>query len=37
MDVKSVVLEGRQVRLAPMIESHIPGLTQIGVRIFGNS
>jgi RimJ/RimL family protein N-acetyltransferase len=31
MDVKPVVLEGRHVRLEPLAEAHIPGLSQIGL------
>jgi RimJ/RimL family protein N-acetyltransferase len=31
MEVKPVVLTGRYVRLEPMTEAHIPGLTEIGV------
>ncbi|MEW6406465.1 MAG: GNAT family protein [Chloroflexota bacterium] len=31
MEVKPVVLQGKHVRLEPMIEAHIPGLTEIGV------
>ena len=31
MEVKPVILEGKHVRLEPMTEAHVPGLTQIGV------
>jgi RimJ/RimL family protein N-acetyltransferase len=31
MEVKPVVLTGKHVRLEPMTEAHIPGLTEIGV------
>lgn len=31
MDVKTVILQGKHVRLEPMTEEHIPGLTEIGV------
>jgi RimJ/RimL family protein N-acetyltransferase len=31
MEVKPVVLSGKYVRLEPMTEAHIPGLTDIGV------
>jgi N-acetyltransferase len=31
MEVKPVVLIGKHVRLEPMTEAHIPGLTEIGV------
>ena len=31
MEVKSVVLTGKHVRLEPMTEAHIPGLAEIGV------
>ena len=31
MEVKSVVLTGRHVRLEPMTEAHVPGLAEIGV------
>jgi RimJ/RimL family protein N-acetyltransferase len=31
MEVKPVILEGHYVRLEPMTEAHVPGLTQIGV------
>lgn len=31
MEVKSVVLQGKYVRLEPMAEEHIPGLAEIGV------
>ena len=31
MDVKSVVLTGRHVRLEPMTEAHIPALAEIGI------
>jgi N-acetyltransferase len=31
MEVKSVVLQGKYVRLEPMGEAHIPGLAEIGV------
>ena len=30
MEVKPVVLQGKHVRLEPMTEAHIPGLTEIG-------
>lgn len=31
MDVKTVILQGKHVRLEPMTEEHIPGLAEIGV------
>jgi N-acetyltransferase len=31
MEVKSVVLTGKHVRLEPMTEEHVPGLAEIGV------
>ena len=31
MEVKPVILEGKHVRLEPMTEAHVPGLTRIGV------
>ena len=31
MEIKSVVLTGRHVRLEPMTEAHVPGLAEIGV------
>lgn len=31
MDVKTVILQGKHVRLEPMTEEHIPGLGEIGV------
>lgn len=31
MEVKPVVLSGKHVRLEPMTEAHIPGLTEIGI------
>jgi RimJ/RimL family protein N-acetyltransferase len=31
MEVKPIVLTGKHVRLEPMTEAHIPGLTEIGV------
>ena len=31
MEVKPVVLEGKHVRLEPMMEAHVPGLAEIGV------
>ena len=31
MEIKPVVLTGRHVRLEPMTEGHIPGLTEIGI------
>jgi RimJ/RimL family protein N-acetyltransferase len=31
MEVKPVILQGKHVRLEPMTEAHIPGLTEIGV------
>ena len=31
MEVKPVVLEGKHVRLEPMMEAHAPGLAEIGV------
>ncbi|MBN2115607.1 MAG: GNAT family N-acetyltransferase [Anaerolineales bacterium] len=31
MEVKPIVLQGKHVRLEPMIEAHIPGLAEIGV------
>ena len=31
MDIKPVILQGKHVRLEPMTEAHIPGLTEIGV------
>lgn len=30
MDVKTVILQGKHVRLEPMTEEHIPGLAEIG-------
>ncbi len=31
MEIKPVTLQGKHVRLEPMTEAHIPGLTEIGV------
>ena len=31
MEVKPIILQGKQVRLEPMTEAHIPGLAEIGV------
>ena len=31
MEVKPVILTGKNVRLEPMTEAHIPGLTEIGI------
>ena len=31
MEVKPVVLEGKYVRLEPMTEAHVPGLSEVGV------
>lgn len=31
MDIKPVILQGKHVRLEPMIEEHIPGLAEIGL------
>jgi len=43
MEVKPVTLQGKHIRLEPMTEAHIPGLTEIGVgqtfwdfMIYGN-
>ena len=32
MEVKPVVLTGKYVRLEPMTEAHVPGLTAIGLE-----
>ncbi|NOH03601.1 MAG: GNAT family N-acetyltransferase [Chloroflexi bacterium] len=31
MEIKPIVLQGRYVRLEPLSEAHVPGLTEIGV------
>jgi RimJ/RimL family protein N-acetyltransferase len=32
MEIKPLILEGRHVRLEPMTEAHVPGLTAIGLN-----